>query len=158
LGWINPIGATPLLLAAATNDLRLMRLLAEKGADIALTTKDKTTPLMIATGVGRTAERSPEEEKSALEAVKLAVELGADPNISDESGQTPLHAASYIGSDAIIQYLVEKGAKLDAVDSYGMTPLGIAEAITQGNLPRNKRIRRPHPETADLIRQLSASH
>jgi ankyrin repeat protein len=112
---------------------------------------------MIAAGIGRTAERSEEEEKSALETVRLAVELGAGVNRADEFGQTPLHAASYIGSDGIIEFLVGKGARLDAVDSYGMTPLAIAEAITQGNLPRNKRIRRPHPETANLIRRLGAN-
>ena len=153
LAWIDPVGATPFLLTTASNDLSLMRLLADNGADPMLTTKDGTTPLMVATGIGRTQERSEEAEQSALETVKLVVELGADVNGADASGQTPLHAASYIGSDAIAQFLVEKGANVDATDSYGMTALGIAEGITQGNLPRTKRIRRPHPSTAKVLRQ-----
>ncbi|MGH9784243.1 MAG: ankyrin repeat domain-containing protein, partial [Terriglobia bacterium] len=157
LAWIDPLGATPFLLATASNDLSLMRLLADNGADPSLTTKDSTTPLMVATGIGRTAERSEADEKAALETVKLAVELGADVNGADASGQTSLHAASYIGSDAIARFLVEKGAKVDATDSYGMTPLGIAEGITQGNLPRAKRIRRPHKSTADILRQVAGN-
>jgi ankyrin repeat protein len=155
--WIDPAGATPFLLATASNDLSLMRLLAENGADVSLTTNDHTTPLMLAAGIGQTAERSEEEDRKALETIKLAIELGADVNEADASGQTPLHAASYVGSDAIAKFLVEKGANVDAADSYGMTPLGIAEAITQGNLPRTKRIRRPHPSTADVLRQAASN-
>ncbi len=155
--WIDPVGATPFLLAAASYDTRLMRLLADNGADVSLTTKDHTTALMIAAGIGQTAERPEEDEQKAFETVKLLVELGADVNESDASGQTPLHAASYIGSDRVARFLVERGANIEAVDSYGMTPVGIAEAITQGNLPRTKRIRRPHPSTADVLRQASNS-
>jgi len=155
--WIDPVGATPFLLAAAANDLRFMRMLAENGADTSLTTKDHTTPLMVAAGIGQTAERSEEEEKRALETAKLVVELGADVNGADTSGQTALHAASYIGADAIARFLVEQGANVDAADSYGMTPLGIAEGIPTPELPRTKRIRRPHPETADVLRQAARS-
>jgi len=153
LAWIDPVGATPFFLAAATNDLSFMRFLADNGADPRLTTKDNATPLMVAAGMGRTAERSEADEKSAFETAKLAVELGADVNAADASGQTSLHFASYIGADAIAQFLVEKGTKVDVTDSYGMTPLGIAEAIAQESLPRSKRIRRPHPSTADLLRK-----
>ena len=155
--WIDPVGSTPYLLATAGNDLNLMRLLAENGADTSLTTNDHTTPLMIAAGIGQTAERSEEEEAKALETVKLAVELGADVNESDESGQTALHAASYLGSDEIARFLVRKGANVEAADSYGMTPVGIAEGIPTPELPRTKRIRRPHPETADVLRQAARS-
>ena len=151
--WIDPVGATPFLLAAASYDTQLMRLLADNDADISLTTKDHTTALMVAAGIGQTAERSEENEQKAFEAVQLLVELGADVNESDASGQTPLHAASYIGSDRVARFLVERGADIEAVDSYGMTPVAIAEGITQGNLPRTKRIRRPHPGTADVLRQ-----
>ena len=155
LSYMDPVGATPFFLAAATNDLSLMRLLAASGADPKLMTNDKATPLMVAAGMGRTAERPEAEEKSAFETAKLAVELGADVNAADESGQTPLHFASYIGADAIAQFLVEKGAKGDVKDSYGMTPLDVAEANMPANLPRTKRVRRAHKSTADLIRAAS---
>jgi ankyrin repeat protein len=157
LGYTDPVGATPFFLAAATNDLNFMRLLAASGADPGFMTNDKATPLMVAAGMGRTAERPEAEEKMAFETAKLAVELGADPNAADESGQTALHFAAYIGADAIAQFLVEKGAKADTKDSYGMTPLDVAEANMPPNLPRNKRVRRAHPTTAALLRK-SASN
>jgi ankyrin repeat protein len=153
LAWIDPVGATPFFLAAATNDLSLMQFLADNGADTRLTAKDNATALMVAAGMGRTAERPEEEEKSALETAKLLVKLGADVNAADANGQTALHFTAYIGADAIAQFLLENGARVDAIDRFGMTPLGIAEAISQDSLPRNRRIRRPHPSTAALFRQ-----
>lgn len=153
LSYTDPVGATPFFMAAATNDRSFMRLLADNGADPKLMTNDKATPLMVAAGMGRTAERPEAEEKSAFETAKLAVELGADVNAADESGQTSLHFASYIGADAITQFLLEKGAKADVKDSYGMTPLDVAEANMPPALPRTKRVRRSHKSTADLLRQ-----
>ena len=49
---LNPIGATPFLLAARTADAELMRLLGTLGADPLLANEDNTTPLMVAAGVG----------------------------------------------------------------------------------------------------------
>jgi ankyrin repeat protein len=157
VAWIDAVAATPFMLAAASNDVALMRLLADNGADPLLVTRNNTTPLMVASGMGRTAERPPDEERMALETVKLLVELGADVNAVDASGQTALHSASYIGADAIAQFLVEHGAKLDVKDRYGMTPLTVADGIMPPDLPRIKRVRRPHESTAKLLRQLAGN-
>ena len=44
-----------------------------------------------------------------------------------------MHGAAYKAMDAVVQYLVEKGAKVDVLDEYGQTPLSIASAvITEG--------------------------
>src|SRR4029077_15403654 len=64
-----------------------------------------------------------EQEKRALEAVKVAVDLGADVNATNDLGMTALHGAAFHGSLRIIQFLVEKGANLDAKDKAGQTPL-----------------------------------
>jgi ankyrin repeat protein len=48
---LNMIGATPLLMAARTADVPLMRLLATLGADPMLVNEDRTTVLMAAAGV-----------------------------------------------------------------------------------------------------------
>ena len=103
---IGTLGATPFLLAAATYDVGIMRMLVAGGADPLLATKEKNTPLMVAAGLGRYEARTDQEHSRALEAVKLAVELGADVNAANEAGQTPLHGAAYMGTDAIIQFLV----------------------------------------------------
>ncbi len=154
-------GATPFLLAAAANDAGLMRELVGKGADPLLTTEDGVTPLMVAAGLGRLEDRTQEEEKNALEAVKLAVELGADVKATDKDGQTALHGAAYRGGNAIIRFLAEKGAKLDAKDRYGQTPLSISEGdparLVDSRDKRYRQLRGAHKSTAELLLQLGAT-
>src|SRR6185369_15778510 len=82
-------GATPFLFAADREDVPLMKLLLELGADPLLPNLNGTTPLMAAAGVG-TAEPLEEagEESEALEAVKMLLDLGAEINGVDNSGDT----------------------------------------------------------------------
>jgi uncharacterized protein len=92
------------------------------------------TALMAATAVG-VRGYSPVPERDALEAVKVAVELGIDVNATDQAGETALHGAAYRGNTGaltLIQFLVDKGAKLNVKDTYGWTPLAIAEGIYFG--------------------------
>ena len=75
---LNRIGATPFLLAAKSDDVPLMRVLLEIGADPSLTTDVGTTALMAAAGVGIWAPgESPGTHEEALAAVKLALEPAA---------------------------------------------------------------------------------
>lgn len=48
---------------------------------------------------------------------------GADVNITDHKGKTPLHRASQAGFVKIPQVLLEHGADVNAVDAAGETPL-----------------------------------
>jgi ankyrin repeat protein len=122
--------------ATKTNDLPVMRLLLEGGADPALTLKDRTTTAMMA---------------NSLEAVKLLVERGVDVNAFNTNGQTIVHNAAGRGANAIIQFAVEKGARLDKKDKQGRTPLDIANGAGGGG--RGGR-GGGNPATADLIRRL----
>ena len=91
------------------------------------------TALMVAAGVTRWRTAgvtlTEELETRALEAVKLCIELGIDVNAADTLGLTALHGAAFNGSNRIIQYLVEKGANLNAKDISGQTPLDKAMNI-----------------------------
>jgi len=147
-------GATPFLLATAAADVPLMRTLLAGGADPHLTLKDGSTALMIAAGVGRVDERrNQEEDAKALEAVKLALELGMDVNAAKVRGRTALHGAASIRANAIIQFLAEKGANLEAKDKQGNTPLRIAA----GRFPRaGDGANRVYEKTADLLLKLGA--
>ncbi len=116
------LGATPFLLAAKNTDVEAMNVLLAAGADPNITTVDNVTPLMAAAGVliwnpsedgGSLQSQEPEQ----LEAVKICVEKGNDVNGKDAFGDTPLHGAAYRGANSIVDYLVAKGAKLDARDS-----------------------------------------
>jgi len=133
---VSEVGATPFLLAAKVLDVDMMRLLVAAGADPNLATENGTTPLMTAAGLIRVRNhgsvplnQEKEQEKKALEAVKLCVELGADVNAANDLGLTALHGAAFSGSNDVIQFLVEKGAKLDPRDLSGQTPLDKAMVI-----------------------------
>jgi len=150
--YIRPLGATPFLLAAAGGDAGTMRVLADAGADPLLTTEDRTTPLMVAAGVGRDDDLLKEEELGALEAVKLTLELGADINAANRNGTTALHGAALAGANANVQLLADRGARLDWEDKWGQTALSIAEGDPNGL--QDHHYARTHEKTAELIRKL----
>jgi ankyrin repeat protein len=155
----NRIDATPFLLAAQTADVPMMRLLAGRGADPTLTNADGTTTLMAASGVGIwVVGENPGTNDEALEAVKLALELGGDVNAVNAFGYTALHGAAHRGAPAIVELLVGKGARLDVALTRtgggalgwkeGWTPLRIAEGVFYSNTFKRSE------ETADVLRRL----
>ena len=85
-------GTTPLARAAKSNDLQLMHMLLDAGADPKLTLKDRTTVLMIAAAggavVGAYAVAIPVTEESSIEAIKLCLERGVDINAFNTNGTT----------------------------------------------------------------------
>jgi len=115
--WLFEDGATPFLRAAQSGDVKLMKLLLAHGADPKINTAQGVTALAVASGIGWvegvTYEWSPAEN---LEAVKMCLDLGIDPNMADEAGRTALHGAAHKGRVAVIQMLADHGAKLDAHD------------------------------------------
>ena len=159
-GMLHLTGATPFWLAAAAGDAGVMRVLAENGADPLLATAENVTPLMVAAGLGRRVagrmDRSAEEERGALEAIQLALELGADIHATSATGLTALHGAAYTGANSIVQFLVDQGARLDAQDKYGQTPLSIAEKNAPSGLPAQFRSDQAYDNTVRLLRELGA--
>jgi uncharacterized protein len=136
------ISATPFFLAAKYVEPDIMRALAAAGADATLPTKDGTTALMAAAGVGWKAGETrravafamvpvPDDDR-ALEAAKLAVSLGVDVNAVNQAGDTALHGAASEGYQEIVQLLADKGAKLDARNRRGQTPLALTNAALLG--------------------------
>ena len=130
LAWVDFTGQTPFLTAALAGDLTVMRLLLKHGADPKIATFEGTTPLMAAAGVNWVFDQTYDEgPKALLEAVKLCHELGIDVNAVNSMGLTAVHGAANRGSDDIIRFLVEKGAKLDVKDKEGRTPMTWAEGV-----------------------------
>lgn len=168
---VNLTGATPFFLATASGDLPSMRVLVEARARPLVGTvisekefykeghgddnqiQGNATPLMAAIGMGRQDDFSTTAEAKALEAAKILVGLGADVNEATETGWTPLHAASFLGANSLIEFLVASGADPNVKNGCGQTPLSLAEATdARGLLQRVT----AHPETAKLLRSLGA--
>jgi len=121
-GFTDVVGATPFLLAAATADIEVMRLLLAKGADPRLTTKSNTTAIMAATGMNRTLGESAVTEAQALETVKLLLELGVDAKALAANGENALFGPSYRGWNTLLQLLIDQGADVNATSKAGITP------------------------------------
>jgi hypothetical protein len=119
--WVLEGGATAFWRASMSSDLVVMRLLLERGADPRIPTTLNVTALQVAAGIGWLEGITYEWSAEAnLEAVKLLLDLGLDPNAQADTGRTALHGAAHKGRTAVIQMLVDHGAKLETRD-FGMT-------------------------------------
>ena len=148
---LNKMGATPFLLAAQQADAEYMRKLAELGADPTLTNEDNSTALMVAAGIGT---RSPGEdagtEEEVIEAMQVALDLGADIDAVDNNGDTAMHGAAYKNAPGAVRFLAGKGADIKiwhSKNTWGWTPLIIAEGYRWGNF-------KPSPPTIEALREV----
>ena len=94
-------GTTPLMRAAKSGDVAVMRLLLAAGADPTLRQKNQNTLLMLAAGFGRKFNQNADSqeyergtEDELLAAVKLCVELGLDVNAANVQGDSAMHVAA----------------------------------------------------------------
>jgi uncharacterized protein len=130
--WANAIGATPFWRAAQSDDVTVMKLLKDRGADPLIATKDNTTPLMVAAGVGWSDGQSHGSQADAPQALKLCLEWGGDVNAVNDEGYTALHGASFRGANEVVQFLVDHGAKMDVKSKEGRMPVNMAEGMHIG--------------------------
>ncbi|HEY2384567.1 MAG TPA: ankyrin repeat domain-containing protein [Terriglobia bacterium] len=164
--WLDENGATPFLRASQSGDVELMKLLLAHGADPKISTVLGVTALQVASGIGWvegiTYEHSREE---TLEAVKLLLDLGLDPNAQADTGRVALHGAAHKGRPDVVQVLADHGAKLNMKD-YGNTdnrggklsvhlwePVDYADGLVRVGVQSAI----GHPETGLLIRKLLAA-
>lgn len=150
LEWVDFTGMTPFLHAARAGDLTVMRLLLKHGADPHIPTVEGTTALMAAAGVNWVYDQTYDEGPAALaEAVRLCHELGMDVNAVNSMGITAVMGAANRGSDDILRFLVDKGARLDVKDNEGRTPLTWAEGVFLATHPAKAK-----PSSITLIKTL----
>ena len=180
------ISATPYWLAAYYQEPDIMRALANGGADTGLNTLEEwryvferaggvgpphivggfQTPLQAAVG-GRhdrgrgllnSGERDPDaDERRALEAVQVALELGADVNHPDHRGNVALHTAAQRNFETVVKFLAEQGADLDIENASGQTPLALAKRAEAGRIARPDIVRYPSGNSAQALRDLGAT-
>lgn len=90
---------TALMFASELGDVKIIRYITRKGADVSKPNKEGITALMIAS------------EKGQLAAVKLLIRLGAFVNTEDNEASTALEYASKKGQVKVVKFLKSKGAQ-----------------------------------------------
>jgi ankyrin repeat protein len=150
LSWVDFTGQTPFIRAALAGDVEVMHLLLEHHADPNIKTFNGTTALMAAAGVNWTVAQTYDEGPAKLlEAVKLAQSLGNDVNEVNSMGLTALHGAANRGSDDIIRFLAEHGARLELADKQGRTAMTWAQGVFLATHPPEAK-----PQTIALLKEL----
>ena len=90
----------PLILAAGRDDLDIVRMLCDKGADVNTGDKYGRTALMLAS------------ERGYLEVVRMLCDKGADVDVQDKYGFNALRCAIYRTELEIVKELCTRGAKV----------------------------------------------
>jgi ankyrin repeat protein len=169
-------GATPFWRAAYSLDVDAMRLLVRHGADPSIpsmsygavrrdedasgmaaipTGGPHVPPFHAASGVGYGTSRVAQQHRHVpdgwLPAARYFLEeLGADVNSRDADGFTALHHAAARGDNAMIEYLVSRGADVMAVNRAGQTTVDMANSPEQRT--------QPFPETIALLEAMGAKN
>ena len=173
--WALPTplaGATPLAVAAAYLEVDIMRALLARGADPSLALTGGITPLLAASGIDVQAEarpsdlvrwhivdndtpQVPRDGKDVLAAATMLIEAGADANQASEAGDTAMHQAAGAGLVPLIQLLADRGAKVDAINKAGFTPLALTRP--RGAQPGRGGAAPGQAEAEALLRRLGAT-
>jgi ankyrin repeat protein len=100
-------GTTPIMWAAANDDLDLVRALIKAGANVKATNQFGTSALAEASILG------------SAPVIDALLKAGADPNARNPEGETPLMAAARSGKVDAARRLVQAGADVNAKESFG---------------------------------------
>ena len=104
--------ATPLHMAAANRDSAVAKALLNAGASVAAVTTEGATPLDLAVRLGNVAM------------ARALIDAGAAVNVQPTAqAVTFLHVAASQGARELAAVLIEAGARLEATDAAGHTPL-----------------------------------
>ncbi len=117
---LAPDGFTPAALAAFFGHLSCLRMLLHADADPnAPAANDMRVTALHAAAAHR-------DSGVALEMVRLLLDRGASPNVTQHGGWTPLHQAAAHGPAEMVRTLLDHGADPNAASDDGRTPAAMA--------------------------------
>lgn len=150
----NDVGYTPLHVAAKRGREAVVVLLLEAGANPNAEDNDGKTPLHWAAncnaardyeGKAAPSRLLPDDEERGFKGiVTLLLDAGADPNAQDGNGETPLHDAARVGSNANARLLLDAGADPNIANDNHETVLDVAAST--------------HSATYELLRRHGARY
>jgi len=120
------VGTTPLIRAAKSADVPVIKLLLERGADAKAMTRNGVSAILMAANVAAREEDMTgrnKTQKEIIESIKLLQAAGADVKVSDTQGRTAMHGAALWGLTDVVRFVHENGVDVNARDKRGLTPL-----------------------------------
>jgi len=149
--------------ACSNGNLEMTEALLNKGCRSDIMDKDGNTPLLFAASQPASNEH--------FQLLISLIEFGADPNVQNFNGDTPLHLASLNGNNSMVAFLIENGANVNAKNLEGSSPLHLAvsaghlEIVSylathgafinpqddEGDSPLHYAVREPIPELIQLL-------
>jgi ankyrin repeat protein len=121
-GYTDGVGATPLLLAASVDDVEMMHILLDAGADPKIKTATNASTIIAASGLNHGIGESLVTEAEAIAAVKLLLDLGVDPKGETTFNENALFGPAYRGWNTLLEQLVKLGVNVNAVSKADTTP------------------------------------
>src|SRR3984957_11357808 len=121
-GYLDATGATPFVLAASANDIEMMHILLDAGADPKILTASNASAIMAAAGLNHSIGEDTVTEAQAMQTVKLLLDLGVDPKGETTFGENALFGPGYRGWNKLLAQLIDLGVNVNAVSKAGVTP------------------------------------
>lgn len=107
---VNTRGDTPMHAAAFSGDPAILRAVIAKGGDVDVANPHTGATPLVQALLSPTAGQA-----------EVLLDAGADPNLADRNGDTPLHVAGRTNGGAAILALLRKGARPQTENSRGVT-------------------------------------
>ncbi|XP_070565863.1 putative ankyrin repeat protein RF_0580 [Ptychodera flava] len=100
IGRLDKTGVTPFHVAAVMNHVKILQIFLDRGGDVNKVDEYGCTPLHFA-AIGQ----------DCLESVRLLLSAGADPNMRNKNGKTPMDLAVDGKRKEVVSLLKERGAE-----------------------------------------------
>ncbi len=113
---VNEQGYTPLVIACYRNQIEVVEYLISMNVEI----NNKNTQITALQGVAY---------KGYAELAKILLENGADPDVADANGTTPLIYAVQFGHIEIVEELLKNKASIEITDLNGLSALDYAKQL-----------------------------